>query len=102
MATHKLKLTYDDATGTVTMRHHCTVVVAGQAISHELPIDPAEGVAEACKAFLDQNRAEVEAETAGMAVQHAAAVAGKVKPGVKTLKAGGSLGSAGTGEAKKV
>lgn len=102
MATHKLKLTYDDATGTVTMSHRCTVEVGGVAVSHELPINPPEGVAEACKAFLDLNRAEVEAEANAAAVQHAAALAGKRKPGVKVLKVGGSLGSGGASETKKV
>jgi cell division septation protein DedD len=102
MASHKLKIVYDDATGTVTMSHRCTVEVAGVAVGSELPIDPPAGVAESCRTFLDLNRAEVEAEANAAAVQHVAALAGKRKAGVKTLKVGGSLGSGGASEATMV
>lgn len=102
MATHKLKIVYDDATGAVTMTHRCTVTVGGVNVGTEMPIDPPEGVAESCKAFLDLNRTEVEAEAKLAALQHAAALAGKRQPGVKTLKVNGSLGSGGTTAAKKV
>lgn len=102
MATHTLKIAYDDATGAVRMSHRCAVTVAGQAVSHELPIDPPDGVAAALKGFLDANRVEVEMQTAALAVQHAAAVAGKAKPGVKLLTVGGSLGSGGASAAAKV
>lgn len=97
MARHTLRIDYDDATGELTVTHRCAVEVGGQAVSIAEQVMPSDaaGSAAALKGWIDANRAEMEAAAQRAAIQHAAAVAGKVKPGVKQLKVGGSLGPAG-------
>lgn len=101
MARHKLQIVYDDATGTVTASHRCAVEAGGREVSHARPVELAGDAAAALRAFVDQNRAAMEQETGLMAVRHAAAVSGRVQPGVTPLKAGGSLGSLGAAAAAK-
>ncbi len=97
---HKLKIVFDDATGAVSLSHRCTVTVAGRPVGHDVPIDPPAGIAESLKAFVDANREAVEREATRLAIQHAAAVAGRDAPGVSRLAAGGSLGATGGTAAK--
>jgi hypothetical protein len=102
MAKHSLRIDFDEATGTVTAVHRCTVDVGGLPVSHSREIDLGADAATALKGVLDANRALVEAEATGLAISHAAAVSGKSQPGVKKLSVGGSLGALGASEAKKV
>jgi len=101
MATHKLQITLDGDTLTVT--HRCTVDIGGQAISHAEPVTIADkpGAIAALQKLIDGNRKEMEDRTLKLAVSHAAAVSGKVGPNTKALTAGGSLGTIGATDAKK-
>lgn len=101
MADHKLTISYDDATGKLTAAHRCAVDVAGVRSSHARDVDLSPDAVDALRAILDLNREQMEAEAAALGVAHAAAVLGKQKPGVKTLKAGGSLGGLGGADPKK-
>jgi hypothetical protein len=102
-ASHRLQITYDESTGTVTAVHRCTVTVPGHPspITHarEIELDPES--AAALKGVLDANRDVLEAETGELAVDHAAAVSGKVRKGVRPLKVGGSLGPVSTTDTAK-
>jgi hypothetical protein len=97
-ATHKLLITFDEAAGTVGAVHRCTVVVAGQSVSHAREVELGADAAAALASILDVNRAQVEAETGVLAVSHAAAVLGQRQPGVIPLKVGGTLGPIGTAD----
>jgi hypothetical protein len=101
MATHKLTITYDEATGEVTAVHRCAVAVGPTVVGHARDVELDAGAAAVLKAVLDANRKTVEAETQILAVSHAAAVAGKKQPGVTPLMAGGRLGALGGHEVKK-
>jgi hypothetical protein len=103
MATrHSLRIDFDESSGAVAAVHRCTVDAAGIPVSHSREIDLGADAAAALKGVLDANRELVEREATGLAISHAAAVSGKVQPGVKKLAVGGSLGALGGSEAKKV
>jgi len=100
-ATHRIQITYDESTDTVTAIHRCTVTVPGHPapITHAREIELEPEAAASLKAILDSNRDDIEAETGELAVDHVAAVSGKVKKGTRVLKVGGSLGPVGTSNA---
>jgi hypothetical protein len=103
MATHRLQLTYDDATDTLTVTHRCAVEVGGQTVSHaeEVPLENPAAVAAAFKGLLQANAKAMEERTADMAARHVAAVQRKPAPGLKTVQTGGSLGALGAGAPKQ-
>lgn len=100
MASHKLQLTYDDATGDLTVTHRCIVAVGGHDVSHAEPVTLDASAAAAFKAILDANREEMERRTTTLAVQHAAAIAGRLPPNTKSLAVGGNLGAIGATQVK--
>lgn len=97
MATHELRLAYDDATGTVAVTHRCTTQIGGHAVGHaeEVALSDPEAVAAWLKGLVDANRAEMEGRTGLLAIQHVAAVSGVGRKGVKRLELGGTLGPVG-------
>ncbi len=100
MASHKLQLTFDTATGTLAVVHRCTVEIGGHTVSHAEPVALEGDVAEAMKGMIEQNAAAMEAATTKLAVRHVAASTGKDEPGVKRLTVGGSLTGKGNTAAK--
>ena len=73
------------------------VTLGGHAVSHaeEIVLNDPAAVAAVLAKFVDGNRAEMEERTTALALQHAAALAGKAGKGVKQLKLGGSLAAVG-------
>jgi hypothetical protein len=100
-ATHKLQITFDEATGRVSAVHRCTAEVAGHQTTHAREVELSGDAAGALKSILDANREAVESETLALGVAHVAAVTGKGPKGVTPLKVGGSLGAVGGADAKK-
>jgi hypothetical protein len=101
VATHSLRIDYDDDDGTVSAVHRCGVEVAGLTVSHSRDIDLGPDAVAALKAVIDANRETVEGEAQALAISHAAAVSGKAQPGVKKLTVGGTLGALGGSAAEK-
>lgn len=101
MPQHKLQIVYDEAAGTVAAVHRCTAEVAGQVVSHAREVELGPGAAAAMAALLDPNREVMEQEAAELAVAHAAAQAGRLKPGQHALKIAGTLGAVGGSEATR-
>jgi len=103
MAAHKLRITFDEATGEVRIDHRCTVEVGGHAVSHAVEFDHAapDALAAELKKWVDANREAMEKDAGLLAVRHVAAVTGKNEPGVKRVAVGGSLGVGGGTELKK-
>ena len=97
MATHSIRIDYDESSGHLSVVHRCTVEVGGHAVSHaeEIVLNDPAAVAAVLAKFVDGNRAEMEERTTALALQHAAALAGKAGKGVKQLKLGGSLAAVG-------
>lgn len=62
MGAHKLTITYDDRTGTVTAVHRCTVQIGDRTVGLSRDLDPDPALAAVLKACVDQNRASLEAE----------------------------------------
>ncbi len=97
MANHKLTLTFDEATGALTVRHRTTVSLAGHDVHHweDVTLADEAGAKAALKSLLDGNRAEMEQRATEGAVQHVAAVTKQPKAGRKQLAVGGNLGALG-------
>lgn len=95
-ANHGIRIDYDEPTGRVTASHRCSVAVAGHRVRHSREVELTAGAAAVLAALIDVNRGAVEAETTALALAHAAAVAGRVTPGTKTLSVGGTLTGIGT------
>jgi len=97
MAAHKLQIVYDAATGDLTITHRCTVEVGGHTVSHAEPVTVADPAAFAASlnALIDANRGEMEQRANELAIDHAAAVAGKARKGRKAVALGGTLGAVG-------
>ncbi len=110
MPDHKLTITYDDATGAVHVNHRVTVDIAGHAVSHAEPITLADETKAALTAWLKEildfpldERGSVRDRAGAVAtikaIQHVAAVTGKLSADVKQIKVGGSVGPAGEAKA---
>ena len=98
MATkHRLRITFDDNTGTLDVQHVTTVDVAGHAVTWSESVEMADpaGAVNALRALVDSNRKEMESRAQESAIQHIAAAEGTRRRGVKRIALGGTVGSMG-------
>ncbi len=103
MASHKISITFDEATNALHVVHRCSVDVAGHTVSHAEDIELTEtgGVLGMLKGLIDSNRTEMEAIANLHGVNHASAFSGKALAGVKKLTIGGAVGVASATAVKK-
>lgn len=93
---HKLQITYDEGSDTLSARHSCSVEVAGHTVGHNRSVALPDDVIDALIQIIDQNRSEVESEAEAVALMHASALSGRNPAGTKSLKVEGGITLSGT------
>ncbi len=85
---HKLRIDYDEATNKLVVRHQCETKLLNHDIrwSNEVELDNPDALIEVLKLVIDANRSQVEKTTLEGAVQHMAALTGKVRNQTKGLR----------------
>lgn len=104
MSKHSLKIFFDEDTEELKLTHICATEIAGHnvSVSEEVNLEDKEGSINTLKSIIEDNREEMEKHSKQMAITHVAAVTGKVKQGVKTLKIARSLSPSSTSNSTKI